>query len=193
MDKRLIKTKEVLKTALGELMLEKDISKITIKELTQKSGINRGTFYLHYKDIDELLYEVENDLISNFINIEVPNVPLDTYSIILYRLMKMLEYVKKEKLLFRVLTSHHGDIVFLQKIRQTLLDEFMSPFIATNEYNEDSLKYFFNFIISGAIGSVQEWLRTDCVIPYDVVINPCELIIREAGANLHKLKKNYNQ
>lgn len=47
-------TKTNLRTAFWELYKEKPIEKITIKEITDAAGYNRGTFYLYYKDVYDL-------------------------------------------------------------------------------------------------------------------------------------------
>ena len=58
-------TKKMLADALRELMREKDISKITISELTQKTGLNRKTFYYHFRDVYDLLaWMFENEAIA---------------------------------------------------------------------------------------------------------------------------------
>ncbi len=67
-------TQMVLQDALMELMAEKSISKITIKELCEKADINRTTFYAHYTDQNDLLHEIEaNVLLSEFYSIFVLN------------------------------------------------------------------------------------------------------------------------
>lgn len=63
-DKRVIRTKKAIKEALFRLMEEKDISSISISELTQKANINRRTFYTHYRSITDILEEIEGDLVE---------------------------------------------------------------------------------------------------------------------------------
>ncbi len=53
-DRRKRKTKALLRQTLTRLLLEKDLKDITISELTELADINRGTFYLHYRDIYDL-------------------------------------------------------------------------------------------------------------------------------------------
>ena len=52
--------------ALIELLNKKDYEFLTIKEICKKAGVNRSTFYLHYDDIDDLLYETIENLNKNF-------------------------------------------------------------------------------------------------------------------------------
>lgn len=56
-DKRVARTKAALTRALFELLEEKEFSKLSITELTQRAGVDRKTFYLHYQSVDEILEE----------------------------------------------------------------------------------------------------------------------------------------
>lgn len=48
-------TKRALKQSLKNLLLKKPLSKITISDLTEDCGMNRMTFYYHFKDIYDLV------------------------------------------------------------------------------------------------------------------------------------------
>lgn len=50
-DRRVRRTRTLLTRGLIQLMKEKDIKEISVKELSDLADINRGTFYLHYTDI----------------------------------------------------------------------------------------------------------------------------------------------
>ena len=63
-DKRVIRTKKAIKAALFRILEEKDISAITISELTQEANVNRRTFYTHYHNITDILDEIEGDLVE---------------------------------------------------------------------------------------------------------------------------------
>ena len=66
-DPRVIKTKKQFREAFKELiLLYDDFMSITVKELCDKAGLNRKTFYLHYKQVDELLLEVQDEYIEEF-------------------------------------------------------------------------------------------------------------------------------
>ena len=65
-DSRVRRTKKLIRQGLVELAKNKSISKITVKELTDCVDINRGTFYLHYKDVYDLVESIENELYDEF-------------------------------------------------------------------------------------------------------------------------------
>ncbi len=67
-DPRIKRTRESIRKTFKEMICEMDYEQISIKELTERAGINRKTFYLHYNTLDDLLRELQNELAQNFIN-----------------------------------------------------------------------------------------------------------------------------
>lgn len=65
-DLRVVKTRQLIREALLELMSERVLSKITISELCARAGINRKTFYRHYRAVGDVITEIENDILSEF-------------------------------------------------------------------------------------------------------------------------------
>ncbi len=63
-DKRVIRTKKAIRTALFKLMETKDIAAITISELTSLANVNRRTFYTHYSNITDILDETESEIVD---------------------------------------------------------------------------------------------------------------------------------
>lgn len=65
-DHRTRMTKLLIRRAFTELLRQKPIQDISIRELCAVAGINRGTFYLHYKDIYHLRDEIEEEMMADF-------------------------------------------------------------------------------------------------------------------------------
>ena len=59
-----MRTRRRIREAYNELVMEKDIDKITIKELAERADIDRKTFYLHYAGVGEVLEEIQNELLA---------------------------------------------------------------------------------------------------------------------------------
>ena len=53
-DKRIRRTKKLLRQALTRLMQQKDFQSITVTDVVREADINRGTFYAHYRDVYDL-------------------------------------------------------------------------------------------------------------------------------------------
>ena len=65
-DARVKYTRMVLKKALLELLEHKPVNKITVKEVCERAGLNRATFYAHYTDCFDLLESIEEELFGQF-------------------------------------------------------------------------------------------------------------------------------
>lgn len=64
-DLRVIKTKEVLKEALMHLLKEKNLNSISVTEICQLAKVNRGTFYSHYGQVENLFEEYFKDIMKD--------------------------------------------------------------------------------------------------------------------------------
>ena len=73
-DRRVRRTRAQLRTAFTSLMAEKPINQITVRELADRADVNRGTFYTHYRDIYDMLEQVEQELLDELTAV------LDRYS-----------------------------------------------------------------------------------------------------------------
>ena len=65
-DRRVRRTKAMLRAALTELLKTKPVNEISVTELTRKADVNRGTFYGHYKDIFDMVEQLENEMFQEF-------------------------------------------------------------------------------------------------------------------------------
>ncbi len=121
-DIRVKRTKKLIRQGLAELSKTKSLSKITVKELTDLVEINRGTFYLHYKDISDLVNSIETNLYNDFDdfikNVTAKMIVKDPVDI----LEKYVIFIEENKDAFTMLMGAHGDVEFVFKL-SALLDE----------------------------------------------------------------------
>ena len=159
-DRRVKRTRHLLLHALTTLMSEKSIKDITVKELCEAADVNRGTFYLHYKDILDMLEKTEQELLQQFSlvfqNCQPQSCPDFPYPLFL----ELFEIIDQNSYLCYVLLSPNGDISFLNKIRHLFQQQYtdedhMEDRTAFQLPNSD---YFESFIISGCAGLIESWL-----------------------------------
>lgn len=63
-DPRIIRTRQLLKDAFVDLLQEMDIEKISVNRIAERATINRVTFYLHYKDIPDMMDKMADEMIE---------------------------------------------------------------------------------------------------------------------------------
>lgn len=92
-DARVRYTRRVLKETFLELLKEKPVNKITVKEVCARAELNRATFYAHYSDCFALLESIEQELIEAFERSLKMIDPLDVSALIeaIYAMVKQHE------------------------------------------------------------------------------------------------------
>ena len=66
LDLRVVRTKTAIRNAFVELIEEKGFDAITVKDITTKANINRGTFYAHYQDKFDLMTKCQEEIMYKF-------------------------------------------------------------------------------------------------------------------------------
>lgn len=162
-DRRVRKTKAQLQHCLAELMKTKRINEITVKELTAMSDLNRGTFYLHYNDVFDLLEQTETELLTEFEH------ALSKFDISISQdrpalvLQEVFTLIKENKDMVSVLISDNGDLNFVMALRQIVEKRCLSSMMKQYHVkNSENFNFFFQFLLSGSIGIVQYWIQTNC-------------------------------
>lgn len=151
-------TKKKLRNGLLQLMEQKSINEITVKELTELVDINRGTFYFHYSDVADLLHKIEDDFFFQFyqrLNNDVRSND-DAYPY----LQAVFSFLKENHDLCKILFSENGDILFANRIRK-LVEERAYHFWQQTVLNHDEkrMAIYNAFMINGCIGVIQNWLN----------------------------------
>ena len=63
-DYRVRVTKMLIRKEFTELLKTKPVQSITVREICERTGINRSTFYNHYTDVYDLLEQIERDMLA---------------------------------------------------------------------------------------------------------------------------------
>lgn len=168
-DLRIIRTKESIRDALVELIHEKGFEAITVKDITTRAKINRGTFYAHYQDKFDLMAKCEKEIMLEMSKIVKQNLPaviaaLETNSPTETQFsvaVSIFEYLEENSGFMRAVLGPKGDLSF-----QTRLKVFMWKTLFGNDPNalikEENLlvpgEYLASYVASAHIGVIQQWL-----------------------------------
>ena len=162
-DNRVRYTKAVLREALMELLLTKHIDKVTVKELCEKAQINRGTFYLHYTMPNDLLMEIEAQFFEENMNI-FTNYIEENYETGI--MSALFTGILKNRDVCRVIMGKNGSTKFMEKVENTIRGPLVSEWHrAFPQYSKDDLDYIFDYIFSGSMRLILNWIEDDSALP----------------------------
>lgn len=165
-------TASLFDDALIELLEKKDINYITIKELCDKAGVNRSTFYLHYESINDLLDETMQYILDKFLKMFNKN-PEEFISNIDNLSLKDLNFINKEYLnpyLEFIKENRKTYLAYLNKsntfkaldLLNNLSKYVIEPIMSKFGIPERDRKYWIVFGIKGITAIIELWIKNDC-------------------------------
>ena len=158
-DKRILKTKNKLKSALVELLKEKKLDTITILELKKKKNINRKTFYLHYKNIPSVLNDIEENVINELKEkISTLELDINTLEQYIYSVFNVILENELAKHLIQKTNYYKHIFMSLEKL---LIDDLERRYKVENEFFTAPLKYTIAHHVFGTTRLFCHWLKKD--------------------------------
>jgi AcrR family transcriptional regulator len=156
-DKRVLKTRSAIFNAVFDLSTEKDLEKITVIELCERAGINKSTFYLHYKSIDDCFKKCfdsfSNRVLSLSDNINYTDValaPEDTVESILDVVEEDMTLINKFK----------NSVIYDGAIR-TLKEQFVKSICESNGLDAENNYHQvtkITFLVGGCLDAITQLL-----------------------------------
>lgn len=150
----------VILDVFTRLLEEKDLQKITIKEICEEAHINRSTFYNHFEDVYGVLEKM-----WEFHRMNMGYLFRNSHSKSRRKNLKqILEYIKDNELFYRV--SFHSPI--FSEISSGFENVFMSHEISGTCLKE---KYEMEFMKQGFLMTISYWLDMDCNLSIDDLLD----------------------
>lgn len=179
-DRRIRRTKRLLRQALAELMNEKEFKDITVKEITDRADLNRGTFYFHYTDTYDLKEKIEDELVGDFVEVISSYSPTPEDYSAKHMLEQAVGYIEEHKFLIRTLFhSSMGDGLqtkFMAVIEEMIIKVQERLHLTETERQR---QYRCRFSACGIIGCMDIWLQAEQGMTGDeLVTNLDEMINR---------------
>ena len=173
--------------AFLELLEKKDFTYITVKEICEKAGVNRSTFYLHYETVSDLLAESARYIITQFVEamphdtaefmLQIQTRPLEElYLITPEYLTPYLNYIKKHRRIFRT-TLEQASVLGMNDAYLSLNRHVFMPILNRYQVPLSSQKYMMPFYINGLMGIVNEGLKEDCEDSIERMISVIQVCI----------------
>jgi AcrR family transcriptional regulator len=159
-DQRVYKTQKLIRDALCELMLTKNVNEISVRELTEKIHISRGTFYLHYKDIFDLVEKTEFDILQNLDKILSKGLS-GSEKTLRQGAVEMFEFFAVNADVCAVLLGEKGNISFLERLTSIIKERSLEHWIIKhNNSDSEYVNYLLPFISAGCVALLNAWLRS---------------------------------
>lgn len=186
--KNALRSQILIKKSLLELMAEKGLDKISISDIVKRAGINRGTFYAHYRDVQNVLAEIENELIDELCDRidecnekDLINNPLPILREIDREIENHIDFL-------RLLMKSGISSRFLEKLKKLFIERMMNdPRTKIRYSNRAKFRTNMSFFAGGMAALYQDWFDGKIDMTLDEAAetvctnNPCMAVSAETS------------
>ena len=164
-DPRVIRTRQMLRDALIALIQEVGFDPITVRDIAERATLNRATFYLHYRDKDDLLVKSMNELMRE-LETEIGMPPVREGKIALEDIsrpmMVAFRHFARHAVFYRVTLCEVGipsAIIEMQRSIETIMLRWLTqiPLDRTRSFVDPNMVT--KFVSTAYIGIVRWWLE----------------------------------
>lgn len=179
-ESKYFRTAERMDEAFLSLLEHKDFAYITVKEICEKAGVNRSTFYLHYETVGDLLSESVEYTQRRFLErfSDVDNVLSHIHDSPRHELVLLtpdylhpyLSFISENRTLYRT-AMQKPEIFSADETYRKMFRHVFDPILARFSVPEAERGYRMTYYLNGIAAIIAEWLRTDCAESIDTLID----------------------
>ena len=169
--------------ALLYLLEKKDFEFITIKEICEKAGVNRTTFYLHYESMDDLLIETIEMITKRFYEtfdnevLDINTLHKDELFLINDKyIFPYLNFIKENKKIYKLI--HRKPQIFnTNEVFRKLYNEIFSKILDKYYIDSKEKEYVFAYFSLGLVAIIEKWIEKDCEDDINLIANIMKKVI----------------
>lgn len=184
-DRRARRSRRLLKQGLLELLREKSFSEITVRDITDRMDLNRGTFYLHYADTYDLLQNVEEDILRNAQQM-IDEHREDLAAGMLRSVFEpILHYIVENRAACYTLFVNNANSNFVGRVNELIYQNGAE--LVRRKYPglaEREMDYLLGFVSYGLIGLIRHWFETDMKLPSAEIVRLAEKLVNGSAEAL---------
>lgn len=189
-DRRIIRTKRLIKQAFIELLMEKELSQITVKELAEKADVNRKTFYAYYANIEGILNAIEDEIIekvlSELYKFDFKNPTINALEIFTRLNDIIYEDFKLYQRLYRLDSLDH----LVGRIKDAIIEMFLKLYDSKCEISRNEFELYAEYFVSGILSMYIKWFSLEPSIPLERLTQMAGLTTFKGFQPLIKLLQN---
>ena len=171
-DRRITRSKRALRGALIALIEERGLDAITVNDLCERADLNRGTFYNHFHDKENLLTALENEVLAEVALLQARMQSVTLGDMLAFRvagrpvpvLVDLFEYLRGESDFLRAVLGSGGDVRFGPRLREAVCENLVQN-ILHEKYRTNPTPfvcYYVAFYASAYLGISARWVENGC-------------------------------
>lgn len=156
-DARVRYTQMMIRQSFFALLKEKPLNRITVKEICERSEINRATFYHHYKDPYDLLEQIENHMLDSLQS----TLEKENFNDMKSFYQKILDSMKENGEWYTAVATAQNDYSFSVRVFLSCYHIIFPDFAERFPHlDETGRKLLYHFLAQGCSGIMNYWFKS---------------------------------
>jgi AcrR family transcriptional regulator len=173
-DPRVIRTRQMLREALIALILEKGFDDLTIQDITDRAGLRRATFYLHYKDKEALLFATLADTFDKLVcQIDQLRTQFTSPEVETMMNRVIFRHAQENADLYRSILGRHGSSGTIRYVQEYLERTFLNVLAEHRPDLVIPVAVLANFTAAVKLNLVVWWLEQGMPYPPEQMAEMC--------------------
>ncbi len=202
-DRRTNRTRRQLRAALLALILERGYDAVTVEDITERADLGRTTFYLHYRDKEDLLIESLDALVDD-LTATIAQVPMAEWPTRLdpqhpeplqLPLRLAFQHAADHADLYRIILRGEGRTQTMERVRQIVIEQVDHVFgvrVSRENYPIHPavpVDIFANYFAGAFLGVLTWWLENNLPYPPEQMATIFQRILSEGARRVMGLEE----
>lgn len=194
-DHRVRVTKMLIRRAFTDLLRQKPLQSISVRELCSKAGINRSTFYAHYSDVYDLLNQIEEEMLAELRVALEPLLRPEAGNPTLAQITNRIFLCLGQNADFcTAILGDYGDKSFTAKLIQMGRERCAQAYAQLfPNATAKQIDFFYTFVSEGCIGLLRRWMEEGMVTGAEELATMAENIMVYGMGWLRRQKPAVNR
>lgn len=158
-----------MRGALIELVEERGLDAVTVNDLCERADLNRGTFYNHFRDKDQLMALLQDEIIEDVTALQERMQNVTLADMLAYRvagrplplLVELFDYLREQSDFLHATLGPGGDASFAPRLRKVVCENLVQN-ILHEKYRENPtafVEYYVAFYAAAYLGIIACWIE----------------------------------
>lgn len=180
-----IRSRRLIQKALANLLQEKPLDKITVTDVVRLAGINRGTFYAHYKDIPDVIQHVIEETFSNIREVfSESSVSLNSLPHVMLR--RVQETMEADMDFCRKVMASSASAMMEEQLVNLMLDYLLQNGDKMGWGNRENYEFTMRFCAGGISNLYREWFMGKIPISLEELTKQTEELLNRMVVSRRK-------
>lgn len=172
-----VRSRKLIKASLGDLLQEKPLDKITVTDVVARAGINRGTFYAHYRDIPDVIDHLIQETFTR-LRKALSDAPKDMSALPRILTRQLRDIMEEDMVFYRKILNSGASQLMQRQLTDIMLEYMLSREAEFSSMDHEQYVVLIRFCAGGLGALYHDWFSGKIEISLEEMNERAEKMMR---------------